>query len=428
MGQVGFGAYRISNRSGEHKEALIAALKFGCPLIDTSSNYTNGESEELIGNVLLEYPEFKPIIITKAGYVQGNNLKVLEELNAKGLALEDLVDLGDSLKHSIHPDFLENQISNSLRRLQKDSIDTFLLHNPEYYFKTEGATQDEYYRRIKKSFEYLESEVKKGRIKNYGISSNTFISPLSDPDVTNLIKVLEVAKKISLKNHFKVIQFPFNLIEIGALEKFGDYGDESLLDLARLNNLTTISNRPLNAFTNDGHLVRLATYDFMTNTFNQVQASLDFDLCMKLIEEKWIESTKDDELSDAQDFDEIVLIKQFKEMWKTLPTPDAVEQVYFGHLFPFIARLWGGNGLSPEQSEPFYKLLEHSNMFSRINMSKKAQEFKNQAISVGLITEQQSRDFATEVIETYLDYGIDFVLVGMKKVEYVNQLKHLFIN
>lgn len=425
MGQVGFGSYRISIRSEEHRKALTTALTLGCPLIDTSSNYTNGESEELIGSVLSNNPHFKPIVVSKAGYIQGNNLEVLKNLNSQGLAVDDLVDLSADLKHSIHPEFLKNQIDNSLKRLQKSSVDTFLLHNPEYYFKTPGANQEEYYRRIEMAFRYLEEEVHLGRIKSYGISSNNFILPITHREVTNLTHVLELAKKISIKNHFNTIQFPFNLIEIGALEKFGEYGDQSLLEIAQMHGLTTMINRPLNAFTNN-QLVRLATYDFLTHDFDEQKAKKDFDDAMKLIEEKWKANSVDDEMAHESDINEISLLKQFKELWNTLPSPDAVDQVYHAHLFPFLARIWGEGGLSAKEAAPFYKLFEHSQMYARKNMSNKALEFKAQAVSVGLLGEEPGRLFSVELLENYLNYGFDFVLLGMKKVEYVNQVSHLF--
>lgn len=425
MGQVGFGSYRISIRSAPHREALTLALKLGCPLIDTSANYTSGESEELIGAVLAEHPESRPKIVTKAGYIQGPNIKMLEELNSKSQALDDLVDLGEDLKHSIHPDFLRNQIDHSLKRLKCSSVDTFLLHNPEYYFKTEGANQEEYYRRIKKAFEYLEEEVQKGRIKQYGISSNHFILPINHPEVTDLNRVLEISQSIASKNSFGAIQFPLNLIEIGALEKHGDYGEQSLLELAQFNGLMTMSNRPLNAFVNN-QLVRLATYEFLTNGHDEEKAQRQFEKCMSLIEEKWNQALQDDQLVDREDFGELVLIKQFVELWRTLPTIDAVEQVYFGHLFPFIARIWGGNGLSAKEAAPFYELLEHSYLFARKNMTNKALHFKSQAQGVGIIPAHSTQALSVEVIETYLNYGIDFVLLGMKNVDYVNQVKHLF--
>ncbi len=425
MGQVGFGSYRISKRSREHKLALLKALELGCPLIDTSSNYTDGESEELIGEVLNENPQFNPILVTKAGYIQGRNLSQLVTLNEAGLALEDIVDLGDELKHSIHPEFLKNQLDNSLMRLKRNSVDIFLLHNPEYYFQSVGATQVEYYQRIEKAFRFLEEEVQNGRIKSYGISSNHFIYPLSDLEVTDLSKVINIAQKISTKNHFKTIEFPFNLIEIGALEKFGEYGDKSLLELAQLNGLTTIVNRPLNAFTNN-QLVRLATYDFLTQDFDENKALADFELVMKTIEEKWNAATADDEVSHGENFNDVTLIKQFKELWNTLPTPDAVEQVYHGHFFPFLARLWGNGGLNAQEAAPMYQLFEHSIQYSRINMTKKALEFKSQALSVGLIPDEMEKFFSVLVIETYLNYGFDYVVNGMRKPEYVGQVSHLF--
>ena len=421
MGQVGFGTYRVSIKSNEHREALLSALKAGCTLIDTSSNYTNGESEELIGDILSKNPEFNPIVVTKAGYIQGKNLKTLADLNAAGKALEDLVDLDDNLKHSIHPDFLESQLTQSLERLKKTSVDYFLLHNPEYYFQSEGATQGEYYARIEKAFQYCESEVKKGRIKAYGISSNNFVLPLEARDVTNLTRILEITKKIKAEN-FKMVQFPFNLIEIGALEKLGEYGDESLLELCMQNGLISVVNRPLNAFTQN-KLVRLATYENEYKDLNDKEAQEAFEHAIAVLKAKWNEVS--DEMATTDDFNEIEILNQFKTLWNDLPTPDAVEQVYFGHIFPFVARIWG-RSLTAAEATPFYNLMEYSQLYSRRNLSNKAREFRNQAQQVGLLAEDPDKKFAVMAVETYLDYGFDYVLVGMKKPEYVDQLKHLF--
>jgi aryl-alcohol dehydrogenase-like predicted oxidoreductase len=421
MGKVCFGGYRISIRSKEHREALELALQLGCTLIDTSANYTNGESEELIGGILKSHPEYNPIIVTKAGYIQGENLEIITELNSKGLAIDDLVEISDELKHSIHPDFLKNQLDNSLTRLQKESVDIFLIHNPEYYFKTENSNQAEYYHRIEKAFRYLETEVMQGRIKSYGISSNNFILPTNHKEVTDLLQVLKIANKISLKHHFSAIQFPFNLIEIGALEKLGEYGDQSLLEIAKENGLTTLVNRPLNAFS-ENQLVRLATYEFMTENFDEYTAINDFQQAMKIIEDKW----KSSEANEDMDLQQVSMIKQFKVVWNKLPTPDAVEQIYYGHFFPFLANLWGNEGLSKEEAAPFFKLFEHSQVFARKNMSEKALSFKKQAAEVGLIDSDTGKPFAVDVIESYLNYGFDYVLLGMKKTEYVKQVQHLF--
>ncbi len=54
VSRVGFGGYRVHVGETEHRRALEHALLHGINVIDTSSNYTDGGSEELIGAVLGE--------------------------------------------------------------------------------------------------------------------------------------------------------------------------------------------------------------------------------------------------------------------------------------------------------------------------------------------------------------------------------------
>ena len=260
LSKIGFGCYRVSDNSREHWNALLYALTMGCNLIDTSTNYMNGESEKLIGNLIRDYSNFDIFIVTKAGYVQGNNLKALEKLNENGLGKDGLISLSDGFKYSIHPDFLKNQIELSCARLQKNQIDGFLLHNPEHYFEQEDLTpsQEEYYARIKKAFEFLEEKVSEGTIRYYGISSNTFPFSTNILNTTNLHRILGIANEVSVNNHFKIIQFPFNLIENEALKEH--HGNRSLIELSKANKLITFINRPLNAKKSDGTL-RIATYE-----------------------------------------------------------------------------------------------------------------------------------------------------------------------
>jgi len=50
-----------------------------------------------------------------------------------------------------------------------------------------------------------------------------------------------------------------------------------------------------------------------------------------------------------------------------------------------------------------------------------------QALSVGLINNDNDKSFAVEVVKSYLNYGFDYILLGMRKVEYVEQLCHQFV-
>jgi hypothetical protein len=264
---VGFGGYRISDDEPSHHEALRLAIQSGCNLIDTSTNYSDGGSEKLVGDVLAELfhagrlSRDEIVIVTKAGYVQGQNLKLARERIAQGNPFPEMVEYDETVWHCISPTFLKDQIGRSLERLQLSCVDVFLLHNPEYFLKAEGDHR-EYYRRIRQAFEYLETEVKAGRIARYGISSNTFPSPREAADYTSLEAIWDIAEEIAQAqgspHHFQVIQFPFNLFEPAAALEENNSG-KTLLQYASLKGLGTLANRPLNAFTEKG-MRRLADF------------------------------------------------------------------------------------------------------------------------------------------------------------------------
>ena len=134
---LGFGTYRVSIESDYHRQALEEALLSGINLIDTSSNYTNGNAERLIGEVLSEFianhqlRRDQIIVVSKAGYIQGENIDIWEAIKEAPEAWKDVLEIESGLAHCIHPTFLKDQITNSLDRLQMDCIDCYLLHNPE---------------------------------------------------------------------------------------------------------------------------------------------------------------------------------------------------------------------------------------------------------------------------------------------------------
>lgn len=272
----GFGAYRVDYRVKEHFNSLEYAISKGINLIDTSANYSDGGSEILIGNVLgdlINQNKIKReeiVVVSKGGYLQGKNLEAAQKMEEDGVGYKSVTKYTETLWHSIHPDFIKDQITFSLERLKLEKIDVYLLHNPEYFLDSPMAKdleleemRHEYYNRIKQAFTQLEDEVKKGRIGCYGISSNSFVKPSDDPVFTSLQECLKAAEEVSVENNFKVIQFPLNLMEKGAVLTKNQHGDTlTLLELAGKNNMGTLVNRPLNAL-GDGGLNRLA--DFTVN-------------------------------------------------------------------------------------------------------------------------------------------------------------------
>ena len=270
VSQAGFGCYRISVGVNHHAAALRRALVEGINLIDTSANYADGGSETLVGHVLKDLIESgklardEVVVVSKVGYLQGRNHALSQERKQQGRPFPELVEYGEGLEHCIHPEFLQDQLNRSLERLNLETLDFYLLHNPEYYLdwaqknrQSLKEARTEYYRRIKTAFEYLEEEIALGRIRYYGISSNTFPAAADQPDFTCLEKIWQIAKYVADKHHFRLIQLPFNIMEPGAvLEKNQPQGG-SVLEFAQQKGLGVLINRPLNAFYNN-QLIRLA--------------------------------------------------------------------------------------------------------------------------------------------------------------------------
>ena len=273
VSRVGFGAYRIDEETPEHSQALETALRAGCNLIDTSTNYTDGGSERLVGEVLGaltsrgEIGRGAIVVVSKIGYVQGSNLALAREREAGGRPFPEMVKVSDDAWHCLHPEFLSDQLGRSLDRLRLSVLDVCLLHNPEY-FLAEAAkrgdvgddTQAEFYRRLRAAFAYFEKEIAAGRLRWYGVSSNTLARSVSDREATSLTRMLDAAREAGGESHhFRVLQLPLNLFEAGAVleRKEGAGGSQTVLDAAAAAGLGVLVNRPLNAMTDRG-IVRLA--------------------------------------------------------------------------------------------------------------------------------------------------------------------------
>ncbi len=289
---VGFGSYRVYEHEAAHLEALELALRSGCNLVDTSTNYTNGSSERAIGKVLNqlirsnEFSRENFVVVTKVGYVQGENLEIAQERQQAGAEFPEMVRFREDCWHCISPEFIEDQINRSLSRLglENDSIDLLLLHNPEYFLKAHPE-HSEYYRRIEAAFRYLETEVQKGRIQYYGVSSNTFVEAKDHPDYTSFETLIEIAKKISPDHHFAAIQFPMNLYEPGAALELNNSG-KSVLSLALEENIATLINRPLNSFPSlpgeKEKMIRLVDYPAHHGVDTETAVKESLTRCMEL--------------------------------------------------------------------------------------------------------------------------------------------------
>lgn len=294
VSQAGFGSYRVSTGEKIHEQALRQALQSGINLIDTSSNYGDGGSERLIGRVLAEQIDAgelqreQVVIVSKAGYLQGFNYALAQQRKQEGRPFPNLVKYADGLDHCLHPEFLDDQLTRSLERLNVATLDVFLLHNPEYYLSWAkrrpiplAEAQHTYYQRIRLAFEFLEQAVADGRIQSYGISSNTFPEPAHSYTFTELARVWQIAQKVNPNHHFRWVQLPMNLLETGAATEPNQPDGQTVLQFARTHDLAVLVNRPLNAIVQES-LTRLADVLPPSYPATPEEVSTAVDSCVQL--------------------------------------------------------------------------------------------------------------------------------------------------
>ncbi len=275
--KIAFGTYRISDHLVEHIQALKSAINAGVKLIDTSTNYMDGGAERAIAIAMNDCDESltcKLEIISKFGYLQGSTLKRIKE---DGENFPEMVKFAEQVYHCIHPEFLKDQLSQSLSRLHVKKIDSYLIHNPEYYIldalnnniEPEVAL-DGMFERIYNAFVALELEVKAGRIRSYGISSNSFAKPVDDLEFLPYEDLIIFAKNAAQeagndKHNFTTIELPINLLEREGLK---------CASWAKKQGLRVLANRPLNA-QKEALMFRLAEYDEPREYFHHLNAILE---------------------------------------------------------------------------------------------------------------------------------------------------------
>jgi aryl-alcohol dehydrogenase-like predicted oxidoreductase len=414
LSKAGFGAYKVTIDAPMHREALETAVKLGCNLIDTAPNYTLGKSELLIGKVLTDTAvSKKQFIISKVGYIQGEDIQV-----ARDGHVSDRVKIGDGFEYSICKDFIKIQLKRSMERLGRKYIDGYLLHNPEHYFGNVNLAQNKefVYKKIFEAFSFLEDMVQKKLIRYYGVSSNTLPMASSASTTLDLYKLMEISKSISTDNHFKLIQFPFNIIEREAVANTHSCG-KSLLSIIKESGLVSFGNRPLNARVAKGAL-RLATYDNLegiatdppdTSTLNSM-----FELILSKLRETGMENS----------WQEFPILNQLKAHWDKMGNPESVDVLFVEHFLPFIDSLYDGD-IDPRAKKLAYDLRNQMKAYSRKKMTEEARALEKSLIENNTVA-ADGTPFAYRICKHYLAQGIDHLLIGMRSRQYVEDFSPEF--
>ena len=284
--KIGIGTYLgESNQSVDDKiyNVLTRALDSGINLIDTAPNYRCERSEKVIGKILEEYNREKITISTKVGFLPFNNTppkNYNEYFQSKfidsGIVPRDGV-YGDW--QSFHPDYIDWQLNESLKRLNTDYIDIYYLHNPDELL--EFIEEDKFYSIIYDAFQFLDKMLILGKIKYIGIS--TWTGFLTGNNYLDLNKIIEISKSTLNSDSFKFIQVPYNLAMTDYLTKKTQRNMEnnkkcSLMNLAESKSIDVITSAPLY----HGKLIKIKLPKTLKNmlgsTATNAELSLNFSM------------------------------------------------------------------------------------------------------------------------------------------------------
>lgn len=175
LGANAIGGYNIFNDVDDNvgKDTLRHGLDEGINFIDTAFRYGNGHSEELVGEVLKEYPRDQVVIATKGAH----------RLTPDGIVMDG------------SPAYLRETLENSLRRLGTDYIDLFYLHYPDKTIP------------ISESIGALETFRQEGKIRYIGVSNVT----------------LEQLQEANKNRSISALQYRYSLIERDAEDELLPY-------------------------------------------------------------------------------------------------------------------------------------------------------------------------------------------------------------
>lgn len=205
LGCMGFGSNRggIKANVGEQdaRKIIKHALDLGINFFDTANYYSLGECEEILGQALKDYANRDDVVIaTKLYYPMHNGA------NAKGLSRKAI--------------FAE--VENSLRRLQTDYIDLYIIHRWDYTTPIEEV------------MEALNDLVRMGKIRYIGASAmyawqfvkansiaqkNGWAKFVSMQDMINLLYREEEKEMIPMCQYENIALTPFSPLGHGIFNK-----------------------------------------------------------------------------------------------------------------------------------------------------------------------------------------------------------------
>ncbi|HHA5694277.1 TPA: aldo/keto reductase [Staphylococcus aureus] len=155
------------------KDVVRQAINHGINLLDTAYIYGPERSEELVGEVVKEYPREQIKIATKGSHEFDEN----QEVHQKN-----------------QPEYLKQQVENSLKRLQTDYIDLYYIHFPD-----DNTPKDQ-------AVAALQELKEQGKIKAIGVSNFT-LDQLKEANKDGYVDVVQLEYNLLHRENEAVLQY-----------------------------------------------------------------------------------------------------------------------------------------------------------------------------------------------------------------------------
>ncbi|MEN0401388.1 aldo/keto reductase [Staphylococcus aureus] len=155
------------------KDVVRQAINHGINLLDTAYIYGPERSEELVGEVVKEYPREQIKIATKGSHEFDENQEVHQ---------------------NNQPEYLKQQVENSLKRLQTDYIDLYYIHFPD-----DNTLKDQ-------AVAALQELKEQGKIKAIGVSNFT-LDQLKEANKDGYVDVVQLEYNLLHRENEAVLQY-----------------------------------------------------------------------------------------------------------------------------------------------------------------------------------------------------------------------------
>ncbi|HDC9383099.1 TPA: aldo/keto reductase [Staphylococcus aureus] len=155
------------------KDVVRQAINHGINLLDTAYIYGPERSEELVGEVVKEYPREQIKIATKGSHEFDENQEVHQ---------------------NNQPEYLKQQVENTLKRLQTDYIDLYYIHFPD-----DNTPKDQ-------AVAALQELKEQGKIKAIGVSNFT-LDQLKEANKDGYVDVVQLEYNLLHRENEAVLQY-----------------------------------------------------------------------------------------------------------------------------------------------------------------------------------------------------------------------------